>query len=692
MSQDNIQTALSNLGFSRSNARVYIYLAKKGPKKASEIAKNLKMTKQQLYPIIKSLQKRGVVTSTLERPARFSAVQFEKIIDLFTKVKMEELKRIQKNKNTLLEDWRSIFIKETEEKTEKFSVLEGKKFIYSKIQQMIQETNKKLSIIFPLSSLIKLDQYGIFDCNILPKKSKVNFQVLTELTNQNLRAGKTFLKTTSKNKFKIRARNPNLGLKLFPPMVIRDEDEILLFISTNNGTSVIEKDENSLWTNCKSIINSFQCVFDELWKNSTDLQTKDQEIENGKQKTTKQITPDLESVEKTIDEIISSAQTKITMAISAKSLLFFSKKVFRLKKLETAGIQVRIMAPITRENIGVIQHLPKFCKVRHISETNIETILADGKQLLQFELESDSTQKKSVLSFTNIFYSNDITYVDKIEQMLNNLWTNARSPSMIPLEAILQPQSNEINNTSENFYTYSKPDSPYRKLTTTYEEKPGTVTEKEVLNKLKEGKNHLVKNLSKDIAVFYGRRAGAVIHTPDYFKLPEMIIHITHWNENSSFGTENSILIRLLLETPHGNRFVPVAFIQDHLSDFTLIKEVYAGTPAEENIQVFNKDEFQILVYGNTIFAGWTKPIILVQKKYTLPPACIMFEGYGNVKTGIIEAHIASGRKQIWEYNGFEAFVTFFHPSSKYSGPGTDGTFSRDVILTSIPTLDNKDK
>ncbi len=41
-----------------------------------------------------------------------------------------------------------------------------------------------------------------------------------------------------------------------------------------------------------------------------------------------------------------------------------------------------------------------------------------------------------------------------------------------------------------------------------------------------------------------------------------------------------------------------------------------------------------------------------------------------------------SGVKFIMEGNGFDAFVTFFHPISKYAGPGTDGIMGREVIST----------
>ena len=67
-----------------------------------------------------------------------------------------------------------------------------------------------------------------------------------------------------------------------------------------------------------------------------------------------------------------------------------------------------------------------------------------------------------------------------------------------------------------------------------------------------------------------------------------------------------------------------------------------------------------------------------------LPPASVLFEGYGKIVSGVTKTTVPSGRKVTTEYNGLEAFVTFFHPSSKYSGPGTDGLLARDAITTSI--------
>jgi len=70
---------------------------------------------------------------------------------------------------------------------------------------------------------------------------------------------------------------------------------------------------------------------------------------------------------------------------------------------------------------------------------------------------------------------------------------------------------------------------------------------------------------------------------------------------------------------------------------------------------------------------------------YTLPPSCILIEGNGEIEPGSHIIAASSGYKMKSEHNASEAFVTFLLPSSKYSGPGTDGIFVRDAIMEFYP-------
>ena len=99
---------LVGFGFKPTDAQVYIFLAKKGPQRGKDLVNSLKITKQQLYPSLKNLQERGIVNSTHERPAIFSAVSIEKVLDALIKTKIEETERMIQNKEKLISSWRSM--------------------------------------------------------------------------------------------------------------------------------------------------------------------------------------------------------------------------------------------------------------------------------------------------------------------------------------------------------------------------------------------------------------------------------------------------------------------------------------------------------------------------------------------------------------------------------------------------------
>ncbi len=102
---------LASLGLTRTEAQAYIFLAKKGPQREKEVANALKLTKQQLHSSLKNLQARGIVNATCERPAQYSVISLEKVLDLFMKAKMEQAKAFQASKEELLASWQSLIKK-----------------------------------------------------------------------------------------------------------------------------------------------------------------------------------------------------------------------------------------------------------------------------------------------------------------------------------------------------------------------------------------------------------------------------------------------------------------------------------------------------------------------------------------------------------------------------------------------------
>jgi len=681
LGEETIKKVLQNSGLTEKEAEVYIFLAKHDALKGGEIARLMKKDKAQVFRILKSLQTKGLVEPTLEFPIRFTAVSFETVIESSIKAKREEVAFIESAKKDLLTYLKDRRQAELEPSLEKFVVIEGNNKIYPKISQMIRETKNQFSAVASVQGLAQAGQFGILaDAFNHPLKSQIQFRFLTELSEQNLNAAKAILKKTPKAGFNFKVRNPDLGLRLFPRMVTRDEEEALFFITPR--TDKTKKTDVCIWTNCKSLVQAFTAVFEDLWRNSTDIQKKIVEIKTGKLTPEICIIKDAEVAHKKYIETLREAEKEIVMMTSPEGLIRSWKNISLLKERTKNGVSTRIMAPIITENLPAAQELSKHCAVRHVPISYLGTTIIDGKHLFQFKTPTPDSEKPDAMAyFENTFYTNDVEYVEKTKSMLNDVWKNASVPQAVTLQSIISAPAPAVAARSERTrYT------EYRKMPGWIEEtEQSTLTEKDVLNKIINAKRIPAKDHAKDIDIMYCSAGLAVIHPPSYFNLPDMIIIVRHIDKQSSLGAEDLLTVNLWLETPTGHAYMPVATAGDNPRAVDWRKKLYAGTPAEQNCHLLKKDEIHVRMHGSTLFAGWTVPIPLFPQPYSLPPACILFEGYGELKTGMARTKSPSGRTQTSEFNGFDAFVTFFHPASKYSGPGTDGLLRRDVVMTSYP-------
>jgi sugar-specific transcriptional regulator TrmB len=699
MSQEQLLKTLENLGFDQVDAQIYVYLAKKSLQKASDVCKALKLTKQQLYPSIKRLQSKGIVSSTMQHPARFSAMPFEKVLDLFIKEKIEETKRLEQSKAEILSNWKDLKLED--DTLTKFMVIEGRTFIYSKIQQMIQETKKQVLAITTVPALAQADQRGIFGASYNHHlKSKIQLRFLAELSGQNVPVMKALLKETVNAKLNIEGRTPDLGLGLYPQMFVRDEEEALFFVKPRKDTSTIEQDDVCLWTDCKTLVKAFTAIFEELWRNSTDISEKILEIETGKPTPKTIIIPDAEIAKKKYTHIMKMAKEEILAITSSEGLVELSKNLPQINDWPEKGVTVKIMAPIMEENLEAVNILSSFCSVKHVPPNYNQTILIDGKHLFQSTTSNPiNSLINSPPQFENTLYTTNPEYVQKTKTMLQEIWKNSSPSSPTNLKslfgtrvrsqsayfpgAICSPGSDgtfqplpPADPTKNNYAVIKIVDNdPLRKM-----------TEQDVLNEIINAQKSSLKN-QPSISKIYSSQAIAIINPPDLFKLPPMLIRFHHIEKYSTFGEEDAIIINLWLETPSGPAYVPVAVFGDSPKYQVIWRKQFSATQAGRNVQLANKDELKIWVHGNTLFAGWTVPIQLFPTQNILPPACILIEGYGNVKTEAYTIVQPSGGTFKAKQNGFNAFVTFMHQSSKYSGPGTDGFLVRDFIGEVTPNF-----
>ena len=108
LSLEHVLKILVSFGFTPSEARVYVYLAKMGPQTSRGMTTGLRVTSQQLTPILINLQKKGVVISNFKYQALFSALTIEKVLDIQVKKTVNQAKSIKEAKEELLTSWRNM--------------------------------------------------------------------------------------------------------------------------------------------------------------------------------------------------------------------------------------------------------------------------------------------------------------------------------------------------------------------------------------------------------------------------------------------------------------------------------------------------------------------------------------------------------------------------------------------------------
>ena len=655
VSKKPIIEALKDFGLTGKEAEAYILLAKHGVLKGGEITRQMKRNKGQIYQILHSLQQKGLIETTLESPKRFIAIPFEKALEKFVKIKREELTKIEKRTKDLLSDWEKIIQTSIELPLEKFSVIEGRKKIYQKIAKMVEKTTSNFSAISTVSDLAKGEQFGIFESTYsYPLKSGIEYRILIDINEQNLKPIR-LLKTKLNSRLNVKARNSDLGFTVFPRIVIRDDKEILFFISPKKPQPT-KKREVCISTNCRSLVQAFSNIFEDLWDKSIGIEEKIVEIETGKPAPKTLVISDEGTAKEKYVQTLCNAEDKIIMIISAKSLVQLGEGILPFKELAKRNISIKIMVPITTENLEHVKLLSKHCEIRHTALHYFETTIVDGKHLFRFKPALlDQEESGNGFSFKNTFYTTELTYLGKAIDLLEDVWRTSYNLSEVKKNPILRP-----------FVSSERKVDSKRDLK--------TVSKRLSLAE---------RNPLSIMTGFYG---NIEITPPSNLKMPNLKISAIDADEESSLGKGKRLQVSLWLETPKGKAWVPVAILLNASPKVVVFEKTkWADTLAGQNIILVKPDALQIWKEGKTLFAGWTVPITLLGGKYKLDPSCILFEAFGKEFHSKFSSTLPSGYRMEMELNGFPAFTTFIGPSWKYSGPGTSGLIGNLIVVDFAP-------
>lgn len=268
-SLEAIETTLQKLGLSKNEIRVYIYLARSGMLKASEVSEVISLHRTETYRILRDLEKMGLVSSVFEKPLKFVATPFEKTLDLLIKSKRLRLELLERKKKDLIDLWFSLPQPEVEYiKKEVFQVLEGEDQINLKAEEILAKTNSEVWVFVSDSDISRFYHSGLFDQLERIAKKGLSVQLLTNDSPKS----SFFAKKLKLNDVKNLSVCPND----LPSFIVVNQEQLLFLINRNGQNEDMEEKRDklaALWTNYEAFIKALSTLFIELWNSEIPLAT-----------------------------------------------------------------------------------------------------------------------------------------------------------------------------------------------------------------------------------------------------------------------------------------------------------------------------------------------------------------------------------------------------------------------------------
>jgi sugar-specific transcriptional regulator TrmB len=248
-----VENGLACMGLTDQQSKIYVFLAKKGAKKASEVAKLLNLPRTHTYNLLNSLQKKGLVSCTMNYPIKFAATPLDKAVKTLLDMEKQKLVSFESQSRQMLDAWSSIALHEiTDEEIEeeKFQILEGSNVIYGKIMEIVSSAQNDVMVMADSKQLNALYHNDVTACLQSLAEKGVDIKLLTsskpstEIIDE---LGKCKVKTPP-------SFNANLHY------IVIDNTQLIFFRKERDETT-----PSAIWTNCESLVRCIVYLFQELW-------------------------------------------------------------------------------------------------------------------------------------------------------------------------------------------------------------------------------------------------------------------------------------------------------------------------------------------------------------------------------------------------------------------------------------------
>lgn len=412
----DILTLFSQFGLKKEAGEVYLHLLQTGRRTAVEVAESLHLTSHGANKVLLELSKQGLAKRISTNPETFVAAYPSSLLNPAISKEAAKLQSLSEARDTLLELWD---VERTKAQglpvewcpiEEGFIVLYDKDDIIDRRLETFHATEKRLWIISTEFWLLRWDKvlhdYFVGD----EDKCRIeDLRILLPITPNNIDAVKQ-LSTC----FKIR----HAPMMSSFAVVISDCKEAM-YTGVTKDLDELERVEltPSLWSNNSGFIEIQSSLFQSLWDKGIDARLRIQEIETGKPIEVTRVITDYQEIAQDFESLINTAQKEIFLWSRSEALPILAPLI--PKDARQRGIDVVVMAEITKDNLQAAQEIAERADVRHIPQIVHSTGVIIDQQAMQVLLYSFSEKGAELY---NSIYTNTQSFVETQHSMMEDMW------------------------------------------------------------------------------------------------------------------------------------------------------------------------------------------------------------------------------------------------------------------------------
>ena len=412
----DILTLFSKFGLKKEAGEVYLHLLQTGRRTAVEVAESLHLTSHGANKVLLELSKQGLAKRISTNPETFVAAYPSSLLNPAISTEAAKLQSLSEARDTLLELWD---VERTKAQglpvewcpiEEGFIVLYDKDDIIDRRLETFHATEKRLWIISTEFWLLRWDKvlhdYFVGD----EDKCRIeDLRILLPITPNNIDVVKQ-LSTC----FKIR----HSPLMSNFAVVISDCKEAM-YTGVTKDLDELERVEltPSLWSNNSGFIEIQSSLFQSLWDRGIDARLRIQEIETGKPIEVTRVITDYQEIVEDFASLINTAQKEIFLWIRSEAVPILAPLI--PKDARQRGIDVIVMAEITKDNLQAAQEIAERADVRHIPQIVHSTGVIIDQQAMQVLLYSFSEKGAELY---NSIYTNTKSFVETQHSMMEDMW------------------------------------------------------------------------------------------------------------------------------------------------------------------------------------------------------------------------------------------------------------------------------